>query len=246
VTQPIRVLLVDDARETRLLIKTAMRLNGSFAVAGEAGDGTQAVALAEETAPDIVVLDLGLPDLAGHEVLTRIRTVAPAAKVVVFSGADPNDRAAIADRVEGYVVKDADVSYLVQLLLDVAGTDRKRAALSGLDSPASVGRAREFVARTLAEWDAGVDAGDALIVASELVTNAIIHGRTECELQLSLTGNAVRIEARDGGGGTPDPMAPSKTGTHGRGLYIIAALTSAWGIEDVPTGGKIVWAELGR
>lgn len=245
-TEPIRVLLVDDARETRLLIKTALRLNGSFAIAGEAADGSQAVALAEQTAPDIVVLDLGLPDLAGHEVLTRVRTVAPAAKVVVFSGADPNDRAAIADRVEGYVVKDADVSYLVQLLLDVAGANAKRAALGGLDSPASVGRAREFVASTLAEWNAGVDAGDALIVASELVTNAIIHGRTACELQLSITGNAVRIEARDGGGGTPDPMAPSSTGTHGRGLYIIAALTSAWGIEDVPTGGKIVWAELAR
>jgi CheY-like chemotaxis protein len=246
VADPIRVLLVDDAPETRLLIKTALRLNGAFALAGEAADGTQAVVLAEQTAPDIVVLDLGLPDLAGHEVLTRIRTVAPAAKVVVFSGADPNDRAAIADRVEGYVVKDADISYLVQLLLDVASIDAKRAALSGLDSPASVSRAREFVARTLAEWDAGVDAGDALIVASELVTNAIIHGRTACELQLSITGSAVRIEARDGGGGTPDPMAPTKTGTHGRGLHIIAALTSAWGIEHVPSGGKVVWAELAR
>jgi CheY-like chemotaxis protein/anti-sigma regulatory factor (Ser/Thr protein kinase) len=246
VTDPIRVLLVDDSRETRLLIKAAMRINGGFALVGEAADGSQAVALAEQTRPDIVVLDLGLPDLAGHEVLTRIRAMSPASKVVVFSGADPNDRAGIADRVEGYVVKDADVSYLVQLLLDVAGTHAKRAALAGLDNAASVSRAREFVARTLAEWDVGVDANDALIVTSELVTNAIIHGRTECELQLSMTGNAVRIEARDGGGGTPDPMAPSRTGTHGRGLHIIAALTSAWGIEDVPTGGKIVWAELAR
>ena len=242
----IRVLLVDDAREMRLLIRAALRIHGAFDLVGEAADGTQAVELAGRTTPDIVVLDLGLPDLAGHEVLTRIRAVSPTSKVVVFSGADPGDRAGIADRVEGYVVKDADLGYLVQLLLDVAGTQAKRAALAGLDSPASVGRARAFVAETLAEWDAGVDPNDALIVASELVTNAIIHGRTTCELQLSITGNAVRIEARDGGGGTPDPMAPSRTGTHGRGLHIIAALTSAWGIEDIPAGGKIVWAELAR
>jgi CheY-like chemotaxis protein len=239
-------LLVDDARDTRVLIKTALRLRGVFAVVGEAGDGGQAVALAEQTSPDIVVLDLGLPDLAGHEVLTRVRAAAPASKIVVFSGADPSERPGIVERVEGYVVKDVDVSYLVELLLDVAGKNAKRAKLTGLDSPASVSKAREFVAGTLAEWDTGVDAGDALVVASELVTNAIVHGRTACELQLSITPNAVRIEARDGGGGTPDPMAPTKTGTHGRGLHIVAALTSAWGIEDIPSGGKIVWAELAR
>jgi CheY-like chemotaxis protein len=246
VTEPIRVLLVDDARETRMLIKVALRMRGVFDVVGEAAEGGHAVALAEQTTPDIVVLDLGLPDLAGHEVLTRIRAVSPASKVVVFSGADPGERSAIADRVEGYVVKDADVSYLVELLVDVAGVHGKRATLTGLDTPASVSKAREFVAGTLAEWDSGVDTGDALVVASELVTNAIIHGRTTCELQLSITSNAVRIEARDGGGGTPDPMAPTKTGTHGRGLHIVAALTSAWGIEDIPSGGKIVWAELAR
>ena len=35
-------------------------------------------------------------------------------------------------------------------------------------------------------------------------------------------------------GGTPDPMAPTTNGTHGRGLHIVAALTNAWGIEDIP------------
>jgi CheY-like chemotaxis protein len=237
---------VDDAVETRLLIRTALRLRGSFEVVGEAPDGSQAVALAAELRPDVVVLDLGLPDLAGHEVLTRIRAQSPASKVVVFSGADSSERAAIADSVEGYVVKDADLGYLVELLEDVGRRTSQHAALTGLEGPASVSRARAFVELTLTEWNSGVDTDDALIVASELVTNAIIHGHSACDLQLSITRNAVRIEAHDGGGGTPDPMAPSTNGTHGRGLHIVAALTNAWGIEDIPTGGKIVWAELAR
>jgi DNA-binding NarL/FixJ family response regulator len=245
-TAPIRVLVVDDSMETRLMIRTGLRLRGTFEVVGEAPDGSRAVALAAETLPDIVVLDLGLPDLAGHEVLTRIRTLSPASKVVVFSGAEASERASIADHVEGYVVKDADLGYLIDLLEDVAGRAAHRAALTGLDSPASVRTARAFVELTLTEWDSGVDTGDALVVASELVTNAIIHGGGPCDLHLSITRHAVRIEAHDGGGGTPDPMAPTSTGTHGRGLHIVAALTTAWGIEDIATGGKIVWAELAR
>lgn len=241
---PIRVLLVDDSSDTRLIIRTALRLRGRFELVGEATDGATAVELSARTRPDIVVLDLGLPDLAGHEVLTRIRAVSPSSKVVVFSGADRSVHAAIVERVEGYVAKDAEVAYLVDLLLDVANQAADRASLDGLDSPASVRSAREFVARTLAQWSTGVDTDDALLVASELVTNAIVHGKSSCELLLSRTGTSIRIEARDTGGGTPDPLPPSRTGTHGRGLHIVAALAAAWGIVDVPTGGKIVWAEL--
>ena len=164
---PIRVLLVDDAKETRLLIRTALRLRGSFSVAGEAADGTHAVALAEQHQPDIVVLDLGLPDLAGHEVLTRIRTVSPMTKVVVFSGADAAEHASIADQVEGYVVKDAELGYLVELLEDVAGRSIEQAELTGLSAPQHVSRAREWVATTLTAWDSGV----ALMPAARFVTS---------------------------------------------------------------------------
>ena len=48
----------------------------------------------------------------------------------------------------------------------------------------------------------------------------------------------------DAGPGTPDPQLPSETGENGRGMYLIAAFAAAWGIEMIPGGGKIVWAEL--
>ena len=66
-----------------------------------------------------MVLDLGLPDIAGREVLTRIRERSPAAKVVVFSGADTTDRDWISEHVEGFVLKDVEIDYLVDLLQSV-------------------------------------------------------------------------------------------------------------------------------
>jgi CheY-like chemotaxis protein len=97
----IRVLLVDDVPEVRRLVRTALRFRGLFSVVGEAADGTTAITLTEQLRPDIVVLDIGLPDLAGKEVLTGLRVALPSVKVVVFSGTEPEDSAGIADEVEG-------------------------------------------------------------------------------------------------------------------------------------------------
>jgi DNA-binding NarL/FixJ family response regulator len=100
----VRVLLVDDVVEVRRLVRLALRLRGGFEVVGEAADGADAVRLAQDLHPDVVVLDLGLPDLAGREVLTRICLYSPGSKVVVFSGMDSEDREWIARRVKGYVL----------------------------------------------------------------------------------------------------------------------------------------------
>ena len=89
----IRVLLVDDVVDVRRLLRTALRFRGGFEVIGEASDGGEAVQLADSLRPDVVVLDLGLPDIAGREVLSRIRERSPQSKVVVFSGGDTEDRA---------------------------------------------------------------------------------------------------------------------------------------------------------
>ena len=241
---PISVLLVDDIVEVRRLLRTALRFRGGFEVLGEAADGGEAVRMAASLLPDIVVLDLGLPDIAGHEVLSRIRETSPRSKVVVFSGADPVAGDWIADNVEGYVLKDADLDYLVDLLESIAESRDGQAAVELPQELASVRTARQFVDEMLVEWKIDELRDDALLVVSELTANAITHAQSSCLLRLSVNDSALRIEVVDTGEGTPEPQPSSSTKEHGRGLHLIAALTTAWGMEVIPGEGKLVWAEL--
>ena len=60
----VRVLLVDDVADVRRLVRVALRFHGGFEVVGEARAGMQAIELADRLRPDVVLLDLGLPDLS--------------------------------------------------------------------------------------------------------------------------------------------------------------------------------------
>lgn len=242
----VRVLLVDDVVDVRRLVWTALRFRGGFDVVAEAGDGAEAVSLARSLQPDVVVLDLGLPDIAGRDVLSRIRELSPASKVVVLSVAESTDDAWISRHVEGYVPKDAELDYLVDLLESVS---RPGGAEISIDLPralTSAATAREFVTSAVAGWDLAPLLDDAVLVASELTTNAVTHAESCCRIRLSLTPASLRIDVIDTGTGTPEPQPATVTEEHGRGLHLVAALTTAWGLEDVPGDGKTVWAELAR
>lgn len=243
---PIRVLLVDDVVEVRRLVSTALRFRGGFEVVAEANDGAEAVRCVGEHAPDVVVLDLGLPDLAGREVLSRIREASPTSKVVVFSGHDLSGHDWLEGQVAGYVLKDTQLDYLVDLLESVGRTHAQEAVLRLPQELTSVRLARRFVSQRLEEWGLDGIRDDALLVTSELAANAITHAGSDCRLRVSLTPTTLRIDVIDTGAGTPEPQPPSATEEHGRGLHLVAAVTAAWGLELVPGDGKVVWAELAR
>ncbi|GAA1789360.1 response regulator transcription factor [Nocardioides hankookensis] len=241
---PIRVLLVDDVVEVRRLVRTSLRFRGGFEVVGEAADGAEAVRLVAQLRPDVVVLDLGLPDIAGQEVLARIRAEAPATKVVVFSGLETVDRAWIDANAEGYVLKDADLGYLVDLLESVGRANDAEAVLDLPNDLSSVSLARRFVRTTLSDWGIEEPLDDAQLVVSELAANALTHADSSYRVRLTTSGAALRIEVEDGGVGTPEPQPLTEDEEHGRGLHLVGALAASWGMDAGETGGKRVWAEL--
>ena len=241
---PIRVLLVDDVVDVRRLVRMSLRVRGGFDVVGEAADGTEAVRLAEELQPDVAVLDLGLPDIAGQEVLTRVRETSPDTKVVVFSGLETVDRNWIDAHAAGFVLKDSDLGYLVDLLEAVVRIGDIHAVIDLPDELSSVGRARRFVKERLSEWGIDGPVDDALLVVSELAANALTHARSSYRLLISATEHALRIEVDDSGVGTPEPQPLTDTEEHGRGLHLVGALAASWGMESADAGGKRVWAEL--
>ncbi|HEX7299534.1 MAG TPA: response regulator transcription factor [Solirubrobacteraceae bacterium] len=86
---PPRVLLCDDSAELRALFRSAIEGGGDVAVVGEVGDGDEAVRLAAEHQPEVVVLDLEMPGPLPEALLTALRRAAPGAGLVTFSGHDP-------------------------------------------------------------------------------------------------------------------------------------------------------------
>ncbi|MGN6635848.1 MAG: response regulator [Oryzihumus sp.] len=243
---PIGVVLVDDIPEILTMLRAALRLRGGFTVLGQAMTGAGAVALAGTAKPDLVVLDMNLPDLAGREVLTQIRAQSPTTRIVIFSGMPEEDLGSVDPSTTLFVPKTAAIDQLVDLLVDLG---RPPATVAEIDLPQvldSVARARDFVATQLRAWRADLLLVDALIVTSELATNAIVHADPPCRLRLSLDGSTLRIDVRDGGRGTPEPRALGETGEGGRGLQLVSALAAAWGVQAVAGDGKLVWAELAR
>lgn len=95
---PIRVLLVDDEGEFRTVMRVALEEDGRFQVVDEAADGHQAVALATFHQPDVVLLDLMMPELDGLQAAAKIREEAPDALIVMLSSREP--RAAAVPAVE--------------------------------------------------------------------------------------------------------------------------------------------------
>jgi two-component system NarL family response regulator len=104
--RPNTILIVDDFAPFRRFIRSRLHENG-FQNVSEASDGTEALAKAADLRPDVVLLDIGMPNLDGIKAVTQIRTLAPEAKIVFLSQyTDPDImRAALSDGAVGYVCK---------------------------------------------------------------------------------------------------------------------------------------------
>jgi two-component system invasion response regulator UvrY len=85
---PVRVVLADDRSELRATVRIALELAGGFDIVGEAGTGTEAIAVAREKQPDLLLLDVLMPGMTGLEAMPYIANVAPRTKVVILTAID--------------------------------------------------------------------------------------------------------------------------------------------------------------
>jgi len=107
---------------------------------------------------------------------------------------------------------------------------------------ASVGAARRFAADV--RWAGAEELADRLLLlVSEAATNAVLHARTPFSVSVKPAGRCIRVEVEDRSEELPTRKNLRETDPTGRGMLIIDALSSRWGIETRP-GGKVVWFEL--
>lgn len=110
--------------------------------------------------------------------------------------------------------------------------------------------ARLLVVRQLDAWECPSElSGDAAAIVAELAANAVTHGRVagrDFEVELVLTGSTLRIEVADTRAERrPAVAVPGPDCESGRGLLLVSALATRWGVAERRGPGKTVWAELG-
>jgi DNA-binding NarL/FixJ family response regulator len=128
----VRLLLVDDSEPWRRSVCSMLGTQEHLHCVGEVVDGLEAVQKVSELKPDLILLDIGLPNLNGIEAASRIRQIAPAAKILFLTQEGDPDvaRLALSSGAQGYVVK----------------TDAGRELLPAVDA---VVRGDRFVSRRL-------------------------------------------------------------------------------------------------
>ena len=136
-TSPVRIMVVDDLEAWRRRVCSLLQRRPEFRVVAEAADGLDAVQKAQELKPDLILLDIGLPDLDGVEAANRIRQVAPDAAIIFLTANRNKDlaRAALSDGARGYVLKiDAGRELLSAVAGVLGGDDFVSSGIKGIDS----------------------------------------------------------------------------------------------------------------
>jgi DNA-binding NarL/FixJ family response regulator len=176
-SKPIRLLIADDHPVFRFGLKALLETEDDIDVVGEATTGTEAVALAAEYRPDVILMDLNMPELNGLDATRRILAVHPEAGILVITMFDDDSVfAAMRAGARGYVLKGAEGEETLRAIRAVANGEV-------IFSPAVAARVVQFLAHPPVE-DAGLPfpeltprERDVLDLMAAGLTNAAIAGR---------------------------------------------------------------------
>lgn len=178
--RPLRILLVDDQALVRLGFRMVLEAEADLHVVGEAADGVEALRLAVETRPDVILMDVRMPNLDGIEATRRIVAANPAARIIILTTFDLDEYAfgGLRAGASGFLLKDARPSELTAAIRAVATGD---AAVSGRVTRAML----ELFADRLPDSGAvptGVDPAAALTPREREILLAMADGLTNGEI----------------------------------------------------------------
>lgn len=205
-----RLLLADDHRMLRDSLRRSMEENG-FDVVGEAGDGAEAVQLAQELRPDVILMDVSMPNLDGVEATRQITRLVPGAQVVMLTmhaDGDVMARAIQAGAI-GYLVKDCAISDVVSAVrLAASGesvlspdlalsmlADVKRTAVDPGNGHAPVSAREEQVLQLVADGLSLPEVAAELFISVKTVKNhlASIYAKLDARDRTQAVLRAVRM-----------------------------------------------------
>jgi DNA-binding NarL/FixJ family response regulator len=120
-SRPYTVVIVDDYEDLRSLLTRFLERSGAFTVSAAVGTARDGIDAARAEKPDLVLVDLGLPDMNGLDALSPLRDAAPDARIVVLSGSEPGtaERMALEHGADAYVDKSHGGDELPGMLLAI-------------------------------------------------------------------------------------------------------------------------------
>ena len=121
----IKVMLVDDQIILAEGIKSVLETSGDITVCGVAGDGAQAVEMAQKLQPDVILMDIRMPNMNGVAATKRIKETVPDTKIIVLTTFDDSDYilSAINSGASGYLLKDIGSTALIDAIKNAYAGD---------------------------------------------------------------------------------------------------------------------------
>jgi DNA-binding NarL/FixJ family response regulator len=178
--EAVRILLVDDQALVRLGFRMVLEAEPDLQVVGEAADGAEAIRLAVDTRPDVILMDVRMPTLDGIEATRRIVAANPAARIIILTTFDLDEYAfgGLRAGASGFLLKDARPSELTAAIRAVATGD---AAVSGRVTRAMLELFADRLPATSGA-PAGVDPAAALTPREREILLAMADGLTNGEI----------------------------------------------------------------